>query len=602
MRHILFYSDKLGDWFEQNIFFSKGELAENFNDDLDQRIHTYLIGERWPETKSFTLPISITGNFYDFSGLTFAHHLRLTRKINCCDATIVCYGILELEQLLRLTPLARILLTENVLYLNIAKFSFDDIKKYLENYLPKQFSIKRFLDQIQVNHPSNYDYHHSIDNEFALMQWSKYIGCYDSIPPQCKKEFECNLYFKYLRVKSPLSSFDSTQLLIQTTAKTRVLLVDDEARKGWEIFYKSFFKDSKIEFVDSGIEFKNIDKNDIISKVRNNVKEFKPDIVLLDLRLHDSDFGEDVVPENLTGLEILENIKKINKGIQVIITTASNKAWNFNLAKQKGAYDFIIKDGFEDPEKTISKFKTALEISSKRAGFLKNIDQKLSDIKALIISNDHFKDKDDFEKKPQEIKEEKIRKRMFSNLELAFELLDLSYKIPEKHKYLSYSYLQLFLLIEDFANPDSIEKLAPILYKESDQVFISHSLKQICILQIKEGNKFTRLVFDSKYKLVNNAIILQRKMDTNFFVSSILIYKYGNENSSKKDWTSVYTVRNNVAHEGYTPNEFEINRLLDFMHYFFDKSSECDTNLDKGLVPITYEESLQALRTKYNHR
>lgn len=575
----------------------------NYDDDIDQRIHTTLLSLKGKEIKSFSIPISLTENYMEFSGLLFAHHVRLTRDLTFCDAPIVFYGTLDFHQLLRFTPFAQILLTNNIQYVNIVKYSFGDIQKSIDRYEPKPFDIMQFLEQIHIIPPSNYDSHHSTDNEFALIQWSRYIGCSNNLPLQFKNEFDSRLYFKYLRAKNTFSEIiDYDQVAISTLANTRILLVDDEANKGWKSFYESFLKKSNIKFEDSAIEFENAEKDSLIAKVESKVREFNPDVVLLDLRLQDSDFAKEISPENLTGMQILEKIKKINKGIQVIITTASNKAWNFNIAKQKGAYDFIIKDGFEDPEKAIIKFNTALEISSKRAGFLKIIDQKLSDLKALIISNDHFEDKDDEEKMPHEIKEDKIRKRMFSNLELASELLDLSYKIPDKHKYLAYSYLQLFLLIEDFANPDSLEKLCPILYNESDQVFIRHSLKQICILQIKDGIKRTRLMFDSRYKLLENAIKFQRKMDTNFFVSSILIYKYGNENSSKKDWTSVYIVRNDVAHEGYTPKEFEINRLLDFMHYFFDKSNESDTNLDKGLVPITYEESLQTLTAKYNRR
>jgi CheY-like chemotaxis protein len=490
----------------------------------------------------------------------------------------------------------------------VDKYSFDDIQKSIEKYKPKQFDIKKLLKQIHINPPSNYDdNHHSIDNEFALIQWAKFIKCYDDLPPIFRKEYESKLYFKYLKLKQTLAQVEKSleKTIIETNGNTRILLIDDEAGKGWEAFYSSLFSNSSnvIKFEDSGIDFKDSNISDlIISRVENKVLQFKPDIVLLDLRLLDSDFHKETPPAELTGLKILEKIKEINRGIQVIITTASNKAWNFNLAKQKGAYDFIIKDGFEDPEEAINKFNNALEISCKRAGFLKIIDQKLSDIKASINSNDHFSDKDDENKKLGEIIEDKIRKRMFSNLEIAFELLDLSYKIPDKDKFLSYSYLQLFLLLEDFVTPNSLEKLFPILYKENDQIFINHSLKEICILQIKEGSMQTRLKFKDKYILVDSAINLQRKMDTNFFVSSILIYKYGNLNSSEKKWTRVYKVRNDVAHEGYTPNEIEINRLLDFMAYFFDKSNESSTNIDKGLIPVTYEECLQSFKDKYKKK
>lgn len=591
-----------------SIFFEIATLSPgNYDDDIDQIIHSFIRDKEKSSIESLTIPISLSNNFMEFSGLLLAHHIRLSREFKFCNVPIVFYGSLKIEQLLRITPLARILLTSNVVYVDTTKYLFADIQNLLEGYKVKSFDTSAFLDQIQINPPANYDSHHSVDNEFALIQWSKFIKCYDELPPIFRKEYESKLYFKYLKLKQTLAQAEKPleKTIIETTGNISILLIDDEAGKGWEAFYSSLFNNSskEIKFEDSGIDFKDPNISDlIISRVENKVIQFKPDIVLLDLRLLDSDFHKETPPAELTGLKILEKIKEINRGIQVIITTASNKAWNFNLAKQKGAYDFIIKDGFEVPEKAIGKFNTALEISFKRAGFLKIIDQKLSILKELIISSAHFKDKDDDEKKPHEIKEDKIRKRMFSYLEIAFELLDLSYNIPQKHKYLAYSYLQLFLLIEDFVNPDSLEKDTPILYNESDQVFISHSLKQICILQIKEGKKLTRLVFDSKYKIDNIAIEFKRKMDTNFFVSSILIYKYGNPNSSEKEWTSVYRVRNKIAHEGYTPNESEIKKLLDFMLYFFNNSNERDMNIDKGLVPVTYEESLQALTAKFNSR
>ena len=379
MMHILFYSGEFDRWFQPSNFFKKEKLAENFDDDLDQRINTYLFGNEAEETKAFILPISITGNFYDFSGLIFAHHVRLTRNIPYCDVAIVFYGTLELDQLLRLTPLARILLTANVLYVNIAKFSFEDIQKSIEKYKTKQFDINQFTREIQINPPSNYDdNHHSIQNEFALIQWSKYIGCFESLPPQIKKEFDSQLYFKYLRVKNPLAEIkDQKEFLIPTISKPKILLIDDEAKKGWENFYSSFLKNSNIEFKDSEIDFKNQEKDKLIELVESIVINYNPDVVLLDIRLHDSDFVRDTKPENFTGLEVLEKIKKINKGIQVIITTASNKAWNFNLAKQKGAFDFIIKDGFESPELALNTLRNTIEHASNRAFYLKTIYNKM---------------------------------------------------------------------------------------------------------------------------------------------------------------------------------------------------------------------------------
>ena len=588
-----------------NAFFLGANISEgNYDDDINQRIHTFLDTIKNKPIKSFTLPVSLSNNFMEFSGLIFAHHIRLSREFEFCDAPLIFYGTLKLEQLLRLTPLARILLTNNVLYVNIAKYSFDDIQKSIEKYMPKQFDLNQFLDQIQINPPTNYDSHHSIDNEFALIQWSRHINCFNNIPQQLKKEFESQLYFKYLRAKNSLPVInDDNQFTITTLENTRILLIDDEAIKGWKNFYESFFKNSNVKFEDSGIEFKNEEKDDLIARVESKVKGFNPDVVLLDLRLHDSDFAEDIEPLKLSGIQVLEKIKEINSGIQVIITTASNKAWNFNIANQKGASDFIIKDGNENPQKAIEKLKLSIEMSATRAKYLKNIDQKITSFKNYIKINNHFDDKDDENKTQQDQKEDKLRKRISANLDIGYELLDLGYKILDKEKYFAYSYLQFFIIIEDFANLNSSAKVTPILYKENEQIFLSHIKQPICIMQKRDTKWHTKLLFENgKIKIQNNTSNYTGKLDTNFLVSSILIYKYGNENSSIKNWTKVYTIRNKVAHEGYTPNETEISLLIEFMLYLFDNSNEDSKNINNGLTPITFEESLQALQQKFNNR
>ena len=384
MKNILFLNEKSRTAFFEDGFFSKGELASNYNDDLDQIIHTYLLDLRLEEINSFILPISINGNFFDFSGLIFAHHVRLTKQIKSCDATIVFYGILEVEQLLRLTDWARILLTPNVIYVNIAKSTFDDLKELIQSYSPKNFISEPFLEKIQINPPANYETnHHNVDNEFALIQWSKHIKYYNNLPISFKNEFDSRLYFKYLKLKKDFPEIgEKNQITIDIDAPVNILLIDDEAGKGWEAFYSSLFSNSskEIKFEDSGIDFKDPNISDlIISRVENKVIQFKPDIVLLDLRLLDSDFHKETPPDELTGLKILDKIMEINKGIQVIITTASNKAWNFNHAKQKGAYDFIIKDGFEDPEKAIGKLSITIKNASNRSLYLKPIYKKMDD-------------------------------------------------------------------------------------------------------------------------------------------------------------------------------------------------------------------------------
>ncbi|MCB9251740.1 MAG: response regulator [Flavobacteriales bacterium] len=581
-----------------NTFFFSENISENYENDIDQLFQSFLNLNKNKEIVTFTLPLNLSNNFMEFSGLIFAHHVRLSRELKFCNAPIIFYGVLELEQILRLTSLARILLTDNVLYVNMVKYSFQDIQRAIKKYRLKPFDLNRFIDQIQLIPPSNYNSHHGIDNEFALIQWSNYIGCFDRLPQQFRKEFVSNLYFKYLKAKNSIFAFgEYNPIKISSSENTRILLVDDEAYKGWKSFYESFFHNSNVEFEDSGIDFKNKDKDELIKMIESKVREFKPHIILLDIRLHDSDFEQNILPECLTGIELLEKIKTINSGIQILITTASNKAWNYNLAKQKGAYDFIIKDGFENPEYSLKRLVFSIEIAAKRAIFLKNVRKRINLIIKLINENPQF----DYNEKDglvSQIENNNIlRNKFLSDLNSAFALLDISCEDPNKLKYYSYCYLQLFICIEEFVNLESVFEIV------GDQSFVIHSLKRICVSKRSDDTVEQAIKFN---KNNNGKYIIEKcskkfiRLDTNFLVSSILIFKYGNENSSENNWTKVYKQRNEIVHEGSMPNENQIFDLLDFIRYFFNAKNENSDNLDKGLIPISDEEKLQLLKQKIN--
>jgi len=580
-----------------NLGIDNGEFFEiatissgNYDDDIDQIIHSFLSDNRKSKIDSFTIPISLSNNFMEFSGLLLAHHIRLSREFKFCDVPIVFYGSLKLEQLLRITPLARILLTSNVVYVDTTKYSFADIQKSLEGYKVKSFDTSTFLDQIQINPPVNYDSHHSVDNEFALNQWSIFIKCYDELPPIFRKEYESKLYFKYLKLKQSLAQVEKLleKTIIETTGNTKILLIDDEAKKGWENFYNSLFRNSKIKFEDSGIEFKKEEKNDLVAKIESRVKDFNPDVVLLDLRLHDSDFWEEVEPQNLTGIKILEKIKEINRGIQVIMTTASNKAWNFNLAKQKGAYDFIIKDGFEDPSRAIEKLICTIEISAKRAKFLKGIGKRIDEIKTVIIGNSYFNANDD-----------KIRNKFFSNLNLSFELLDLSSEEPEKQKYFAYSYLQLFLCIEEFLKIKDI-------FEFGDKCYINNSI----LVARKDPNNESWLASikfidnnPSHYILCNSEKSSRlNPQQSDFKMSAVLIYLFNQVTSNSKNWPLIRDIRNKKAAHPEKGNVTQGNiiHLFDFLLFIFDVRNLILENFKDGLTDEIKVEDIDKLKNLFN--
>jgi len=599
--HLIFTLDEISLNLIDRTFFEVVKIPdENYDDDIDSRIDSFLYSNRNNSIKSFTLPLSLTSNFMEFSGLIFAHHVRLNRDMNHCDAPIILYGVLEIEQLLRLNKLANILLTKNVLYVNITKYSFEDIKKSIERYDIKSFNLNYFIETIQIDTPKNYESHHSIDNEFALIRWSKYIGIYENLPFKLRSNFNCSLYFKYLRAKHPVPDYNiENHTLTNLSINTKILLVDDEANKGWKYFYDAYFNSSKIEFKDSNIEFNNKEKNDIISEIETIIKNFIPDIVLLDLRLHDSDFTEDVKPEYFTGLKVLEYIKKINKGIQVIITTASNKVWNYNLAKQNGALEFIIKNGFDPPENSLNRLNNSLKIAAKRAIYLKSVNEENEKIKLAINNNTQLDDNNNIDESINGIFKNEIKTKFQFYLDSAFEILDECCEFSLKERYYSYCYLQLFLIIEDFI------KLESVFTEGTDCFVYLNKHKFACVLkstknQIEGAIKFNKT--SGNYIIEKNIINTKKRLDTNFKVSTILIFCKGNSNSSVQKWTDIYTVRNKVAHEGYLPNIFQIKDLLNFIYYLLNIETNAETNIEKGLPQSTFEERLKNLKEIFNKR
>ena len=181
------------------------------------------------------------------------------------------------------------------------------------------------IKQLDVKKPASYKTHHSITNEWSIYRWSKYLGI-ENI--EIQKEIEDFLYFNYLKAIYPETTIDDPKSFL-VKEKGKVLLIDDEVAKGWDAFFKSFFEFShSITFKSIGKDFKMLTQEEIVERTKSEITVFDADVVLLDLRLHDEDFETKKASE-LTGAKIFNAIKEINKGIQIVIFSASNKVWNY---------------------------------------------------------------------------------------------------------------------------------------------------------------------------------------------------------------------------------------------------------------------------------
>lgn len=519
-----------------------------------------------------------------YLGVRFAMHVRLSGIGGFNETPIVLMGVETELEFYRNCTLSRFLNSDKMFYTSFSSESIIDFLGYFDWEKNKKMKIVlpdnlKFFD---LTPPANYQSHHSIDNELALLRWSEYLKCDDRIP-EVKENLKAGLYFKYHRVLNPIRpSGTGNPYLI--SAKGKVLLIDDEAEKGWKDFYECFFQNKvnnkSIEFEALALDFKSLNQQGIIDAARKKVEQFEADVVLLDLRLCDMDFGTDPQPEpkDLTGYKILEEIKKINKGIQVIITTASNKTWNYQSTHDLGANGYIIKRGDSDVAEDIRSLKNKVDEALDRAPFLKEIHTQISIIKSYIKQHDLFNSD----------KEDSLRKRLDVNYDVSFELLEKAFV---NAKYFNYCYLQLFLCIEEFLKIKTI-------FEYGDKCYLNSTIK---VAEKKENGWLS--IIQNKNATPSYWLIQENSdvthISTDFKMSCVLIFFFNNENSNCHSWPNIRDVRNKkAAHpERSIVSKDEILDILRFQKYIFNKKNLQIPSKD-GLSDSITEDDIHKLKEK----
>jgi DNA-binding NarL/FixJ family response regulator len=123
-------------------------------------------------------------------------------------------------------------------------------------------------------------------------------------------------------------------------------------------------------------------KVELIKKIENWLREIfnlvdSIDIFIIDLRLHDDDFSEQDF-QNLSGIQIIKFLKKYNPGIQVVVSTASNKVWNYQKCLDLGVKYFSVK---ESPE----TYNTRSETIASYNHFSNQLSNAVKDIFLAVI-------------------------------------------------------------------------------------------------------------------------------------------------------------------------------------------------------------------------
>lgn len=134
--------------------------------------------------------------------------------------------------------------------------------------------------------------------------------------------------------------------------------------------------------------------------INENINSDNPiNLFIIDLRLHEEDFTEED-PNMLSGIQIVEYIKSKNRGIQVVVYTASNKVWNYQKCMGLGVKHFSIKESPEtfnsrkESKSLLKEFLGAVTNASDLS-YLADLHRNIEKVKKLNL----FKGKTDSESK-----------------------------------------------------------------------------------------------------------------------------------------------------------------------------------------------------------
>ena len=337
------------------------------------------------------LPLNLSENYLEYTGLRVAAHLRLTPKWDCLTTPLLFLGVDKQDEVARFSELGGILFSYQIFY--SSKTNEPDLLKifgWIQNNSPKgkwkkedvfnQPEYRSFLLRMKgIQVPANYSSHHSIANEWALLRWIEMFTWNDQKPVIKNKSIENLLYFKYLIMNVAILDGERERFdkkikkaspripkIPNILKDSRILYFDDEGVKGWNSLLSILFRNSGATLIPFPIK-KNISKEQLLIEAKDFYNSTQCNCYLIDLRLHEDDFRYDIKPEELSGIKLAEYIHDQNKGNQIVFFTASNKMWNYeNAIKQIGNCGYVVKESPEynytrkETEKNFAKFGAAI--------------------------------------------------------------------------------------------------------------------------------------------------------------------------------------------------------------------------------------------------
>ena len=420
------------------------------------QIHDFLVGILDEPADALVLYADSETNL----ALNIALHVRLSlgflKENALCP--IILMTDLGADNLLRLDEKAQIFMTEGVYQCppsEVAEFIAKTSPLLIERY------EEGFLEKIHILPPARSG-KHSLANQWGAGVMYRLVTGHDYSDGGCEtlENARKDLYFKYSRA----CTADDCEALLDDSASSiqrdltvdargkKILLIDDMADMGWTEALRAMLIGAEMDVIKERV----LSFEELSPDSRRKIIDGDYDLYLLDLRLGGEDEESRLEPEAFSGMKVLQEIKNTNRGRQVIMFTASNKAWNFKalLSKSGGANGYYIK---ESPEFSFTESFSAKSLE----GLKKEIEEcfERNYLKRLY----QFKEEtlDDPSGNSQVIQELK------SQMDIAFELAETA-ESPAQNKFAYLAIYQAFeIIVKDCIDVDRSSGMH-LLYVNTD--------------------------------------------------------------------------------------------------------------------------------------
>ena len=469
-----------------------------------------------------------------------------------------------------------------------------DALEVMEPLSPSEYKTK-FLDVIKII-PNATEGRHSLANQWGADVLSRIVVGNETNNELIKKA-RLSLYFRYVRalslgtndIENIIQGVESpstpTSLKKIDAAGKKILLIDDEADKGWGDVLCKMLPNSEFKTIQEQVP----DYEHLSNDAKKEIESGKYDLIFLDLRMNGVAEEDTLRPDDFSGMKILKAVKEQNKGNQVIMFTASNKAWNMKALLDAGADGYYIKESPEYSFPILYSKSNAREFCASieqclKNGYLRKVYHKIKRIKQLIQESNCYGDRTD---------------EILGSIEIAYKLLS---KSNQQKEYNAYAYLQLFLIIEEYAKN-------PLLFDLTETgLYLYNGETRFRILKDKE-TKGKETSYQSVISMKNGHYTLEkgkyvgRFLETNFLISALLMFKFGEANAAAYQWTKINEMRNGCAHpDKANLKSADFHRILDFMLIFFDESKAKWRDVTDAFPDVDPNEQLALLQAKFNKK